>query len=1342
MRKFLTLIGAILLCLPFTSKADVYGTGSWSATLATWSGGDKVISGQSINGRFSGNQLIVSDIQTTDATNTAGNEKFEPLTLTVDLATGEARGENQLAFEYPGYAAYDGYYCDNDKIGGKPWVITGKFVNIGNGQSKLILSEWCTKYNNTAGRGGPGTWKNSVAIFEFEVEGLITESGSTDPDPVDPDPVDPDPDKKVNYMTANYYKSDGTLMTYENVTGEYNAANRTLTLKNVANKYSYPLVLDVDNEGKLVSKPNQISLYEDGLELYYSDSEKQDNTVYGKIENGDGIATIRLNDWGDYIPDWGMFYSQWFNTVIVLDHTIDFVGGTVDPDPDPVDPDPVDPDPDPEPGDYIKCVLTSVEYQNGTLKFSDDNVLGVGTGLAPNGNASYGAYFKLRWTPNINQYGTNKDGVYYYILPANIDPDTKEITLRTIDMNNAKDNHIKFDFSNGSYKVYEGLYNAESNDDPGSSIENSCIVIASYYDNGMKDFKRIERAFYLKGGEFLGDTDGNMPSVSQFGSITFEANKQYQWELLLDEIDLSPAPVQGETITGLFTAKKTGDNPFEFSADNPFGIKFRLKETRIASYGNYWKLRWTIDSQYDSNPKDGLYYYLLPATINPDTKEITLNEMDAFANHIGYDYTNTSKAVYEGLYKATSHTDNGAPMENSCVVIASYHKSGMTDFNKIERAFYLKGGVFKGDTNGVMPGLTVKYGSDYIDYKDGVEYQWELTFEEIPLGEAEESDYAKGTGTFKSLYTQTGGSKDELRTATVDGVYNNGKLRVDKLPTSIPESRTYCQEITFSVDLENGTVTATDQVVNALLVGASYENLYFATYPDMSKTVTGSFVNIGDGKCQLTLDDWCEMYSNTTINGIYWAKTKIVFNFEVKGLKMGTEVDDPSVSYVPTVNYMYANVGSEAGEYKLYEPVKGEYNETAKTITLTGVAGKAENCPLTLNVVDNEGTLESKGNESSDHSWEPEAYIYYSDLNKADTKVYGNVANNTDGTCTITLDAWGDYVPEWGEFLPNQTWYNTIIVLDLSIPGLPNYKEDNGDDPDPGVQGGIVEGEWQFNVEDLYNHTTSTEKWTATLIDGMLHFSGNDNFADFYAEYYSDGTVLIPGEEMFVGIGGSRNYDLRQIGFSNYSLVDQSYDAKDITGQYDASKGTMTFTTSPREGILWRAYLDGELAGGYDMLAFVKGTQLSKSESEPALVLNVEEITCNPTDFFADVIIPIHTTGLPMDTPITLTYSLDEGEAKTKEVNAGNNMLSFMGLKPGTEYELHLMAESGELKGEDVTYTFKTTGEPQTSGIETVDTDNDDVRYFNLQGIEIFDPTPGTICIKVTGKKAERIVVR
>ena len=112
-----------------------------------------------------------------------------------------------------------------------------------------------------------------------------------------------------------------------------------------------------------------------------------------------------------------------------------------------------------------------------------------------------------------------------------------------------------------------------------------------------------------------------------------------------------------------------------------------------------------------------------------------------------------------------------------------------------------------------------------------------------------------------------------------------------------------------------------------------------------------------------------------------------------------------------------------------------------------------------------------------------------------------------------------------------------------------------------------------------------------------------------------------------------------------------------------------------------------------------------------------------------------------MDTKITITYSFNGGASVTKEVETGRNLLSFFGLQPGIKYELTLYAESGEMQTEPITYSFVTAGE-DTTGIDSISTDNEDVRYFNLQGIEIFNPTPGTICIKVNGKKAERIIVR
>ena len=54
--------------------------------------------------------------------------------------------------------------------------------------------------------------------------------------------------------------------------------------------------------------------------------------------------------------------------------------------------------------------------------------------------------------------------------------------------------------------------------------------------------------------------------------------------------------------------------------------------------------------------------------------------------------------------------------------------------------------------------------------------------------------------------------------------------------------------------------------------------------------------------------------------------------------------------------------------------------------------------------------------------------------------------------------------------------------------------------------------------------------------------------------------------------------------------------------------------------------------------------------------------------------------------------------------------------------------------------SFKLTVSKEAGIGSVTSDDNLDVRYFNLQGIEIKNPEPGTVCVKVTGAKVEKIV--
>lgn len=89
---------------------------------------------------------------------------------------------------------------------------------------------------------------------------------------------------------------------------------------------------------------------------------------------------------------------------------------------------------------------------------------------------------------------------------------------------------------------------------------------------------------------------------------------------------------------------------------------------------------------------------------------------------------------------------------------------------------------------------------------------------------------------------------------------------------------------------------------------------------------------------------------------------------------------------------------------------------------------------------------------------------------------------------------------------------------------------------------------------------------------------------------------------------------------------------------------------------------------------------------------------------------------------------------------------TFKELNPKSPYTAQIFAGTGEY-GKDEFFqgtVYKknfVTGEQ--SGVETIVTDSEnDVRYFNLQGAPISRPAAGTICIKVEGNKASKVIIK
>lgn len=91
------------------------------------------------------------------------------------------------------------------------------------------------------------------------------------------------------------------------------------------------------------------------------------------------------------------------------------------------------------------------------------------------------------------------------------------------------------------------------------------------------------------------------------------------------------------------------------------------------------------------------------------------------------------------------------------------------------------------------------------------------------------------------------------------------------------------------------------------------------------------------------------------------------------------------------------------------------------------------------------------------------------------------------------------------------------------------------------------------------------------------------------------------------------------------------------------------------------------------------------------------------------------------------------------EVNDGVFTIELDSLDPQTNYVVTLYASLGSYESEIGSVSFRTLDKVET-GITTVEGDRSVVKFYNLQGIEIKNPTPGNIYIRVNGNKSEKIL--
>ena len=182
----------------------------------------------------------------------------------------------------------------------------------------------------------------------------------------------------------------------------------------------------------------------------------------------------------------------------------------------------------------------------------------------------------------------------------------------------------------------------------------------------------------------------------------------------------------------------------------------------------------------------------------------------------------------------------------------------------------------------------------------------------------------------------------------------------------------------------------------------------------------------------------------------------------------------------------------------------------------------------------------------------------------------------------------------------------------------------------------------------------------------------------------------------------------------------------------------------------WYTYNIGVTATDENGKMYMKYLPVSFQTEEASQSIELDGISYSQVNEGAAFIVKtLNAVGFDDDTEFDVYFQLqgsDAAPAKGVLVTNGDEKYyeyTFNNLSPLTPYTAIIFGGVGEygsdsfFKGKEYKQNF-VSGQ---SGVDSIITDEDsDVRYFNLQGVEIKNPAAGTICIKVEGNKAVKIV--
>ena len=159
-------------------------------------------------------------------------------------------------------------------------------------------------------------------------------------------------------------------------------------------------------------------------------------------------------------------------------------------------------------------------------------------------------------------------------------------------------------------------------------------------------------------------------------------------------------------------------------------------------------------------------------------------------------------------------------------------------------------------------------------------------------------------------------------------------------------------------------------------------------------------------------------------------------------------------------------------------------------------------------------------------------------------------------------------------------------------------------------------------------------------------------------------------------------------------------------------------------------------------------TTIEGLPEKPAPVpgITLGEVTATITDGIEEgskvlnVSFTYETENLPEDANIYANITFGDSDLFDEtEVEGGEVVFSYTEFEKGT-YTVVLVAKTTE-DGDVIATSNAQTFTVDQSGISDIVLENGAVRYFNLQGVEIVNPNPGNVYIRVEGSNATKVLV-